>query len=89
MEGQVVDDQATGMGVLPGPDMGSLVGVEIVEDEVDHLTFGHLLIEQVEEGEEDRLWASRREHADDLSGVHEEAGGEAASAMTLVLDFAA
>jgi len=86
---QVVDDQATGMGVFPGADVGSLVCVEIVEDEMDHLTFGDLLVEQVEECEEDRFGASRREHSDDLSGVHKQAGGEAAGAMAFVLDFSA
>ena len=43
------------MRLQPSFYVSAAMGVEIVHDEVDDLTFGHALIEQVEEREEDRL----------------------------------
>lgn len=67
---------------------GFWVSAAIVHDEVDDLTLGYALIEQVEEeGEEDCLGAFLGDHPQHLAGVDEKTGGETGSAVTLVLEL--
>jgi hypothetical protein len=88
VKGQVVDRQAAGMGGQPGFDVSAVVSVQVVEHEVNHLTLGDVGIEQVEKVEEDLLRPAQGDHADDLSGMHEQAGREAAGAVADVLNRA-
>jgi hypothetical protein len=88
MEGQVVDHQSAGMRDQPGIDVSSAVSIQVVQHEVDDLLLGDVGVKEIEEVDKDLLGPGWRDQAEDLAGVDEESGGEAAGALPDIFDGA-
>jgi hypothetical protein len=69
-------------------DVRPAVDVEVVEDEVDHLSGGHLGVQPVKEGGELLATATGIDLSQDATGVDFEGGEQAAGAVAAVLERA-
>jgi hypothetical protein len=80
-----MEDHAAGVFGLPVAHALTFVGVEVVENHVDDLVFGNVVVKVVEKRDEDRLGTIGGNDSQHLAGLDFEAGGQAAGSVADVL----